>query len=97
MTSTISEVELFDQKITEALPPISVTVHLDDVDVSRGDMIARPKNVTGRAVVKDIQYRLTSTVRTATGTPRSSVSTRSAASSCSASRTRRTGSPARSS
>ncbi len=45
MTSTISRVELFDQEITEAFPPMSVTVHLeDDVDVSRGDMIARPKN-----------------------------------------------------
>src|ERR671910_206813 len=91
MTSTISKVELFDQEISEAFPPMSVTIHLeDDVDVSRGDMIARPKNApkpsqdidamvcwmtneplrprqklsikhttrTGRAMVKDIQYRL---------------------------------------
>jgi bifunctional enzyme CysN/CysC/sulfate adenylyltransferase subunit 1 len=91
MTSTISKVELFDQEISEAFPPMSVTIHLeDDVDVSRGDMIARPHNApkpsqdidamicwmttqplqprqklaikhttrTGRALVKDIQYRL---------------------------------------
>ncbi|WP_246371524.1 elongation factor 1-alpha C-terminal domain-related protein [Nocardioides pelophilus] len=91
MTSRISKIDLFDKEITEAFPPMSVTVHLeDDVDVSRGDMIARVKNApeprqdidamvcwmtttplkprqklaikhttrTGRALVKDIQYRL---------------------------------------
>jgi sulfate adenylyltransferase large subunit len=91
MTSTISKIDLFDEEITEAFPPMSVTVHLeDDVDVSRGDMIARVKNApkpsqdidamvcwmtnaplrprqklaikhttrSGRAMVKDIQYRL---------------------------------------
>ncbi|HVK28020.1 MAG TPA: GTP-binding protein [Nocardioides sp.] len=91
MTSRIAKIDLFDQEITEAFPPMSVTVHLeDDVDVSRGDMIARVKNAptpsqdidamvcwmtttplqprqklaikhttrTGRALVKDIQYRL---------------------------------------
>ena len=91
MTSKISRIDLFDKEIAEAFPPMSVTVHLeDDVDVSRGDMIARVKNAptptqdvdamicwmtnaplqprqklaikhttrTGRALVKDIQYRL---------------------------------------
>ncbi|HWJ09036.1 MAG TPA: GTP-binding protein, partial [Nocardioides sp.] len=91
MTSRIAKIDLFDQDIPEAFPPMSVTVHLeDDVDVSRGDMIARVKNAptpsqdidamvcwmtnaplqprqklaikhttrTGRALVKDIQYRL---------------------------------------
>jgi len=91
MTSTISRIDLFDKEISEAFPPMSVTVHLDDdVDVSRGDMIARVNNApkpsqdidamvcwmtteplrprqklaikhttrTGRALVKDIQYRL---------------------------------------
>lgn len=91
MTSKISKIDLFDKEITEAFPPMSVTVHLeDDVDVSRGDMIARVKNAptpsqdidamicwmtnaplqprqklaikhttrTGRALVKDVQYRL---------------------------------------
>jgi bifunctional enzyme CysN/CysC/sulfate adenylyltransferase subunit 1 len=91
MTSTIEGIDLFDQEVDEAFPPMSVTVRLaDDVDVSRGDMIARVKNAptpsqdidamvcwmtneplrkgqklaikhttrTGRALVKDIQYRL---------------------------------------
>ena len=45
MTSTISKIDLFDCEIPEAFPPMSVTVSLtDDVDVSRGDMIARVKN-----------------------------------------------------
>ena len=45
MTSTISKIDLFDKEIAEAFPPMSVTVSLaDDVDVSRGDMIARIKN-----------------------------------------------------
>ena len=45
MTSTIEGIDLFDQEIAEAYPPMSVTVRLaDDVDVSRGDMIARVKN-----------------------------------------------------
>ena len=91
MTSKIAGIDLFDKEIDEAFPPMSVTVRLeDDVDVSRGDMICRPKNSpqpsqdidamicwmtndpmkirqklaikhttrTGRALVKDIQYRL---------------------------------------
>ncbi len=45
MTSKIAGIDLFDQEIPEAFPPMSVTVRLeDDVDVSRGDMIARIKN-----------------------------------------------------
>ena len=45
MTSTIQGIDLFDREIDEAYPPMSVTVRLeDDVDVSRGDMIARINN-----------------------------------------------------
>ena len=91
MTSKIAGIDLFDREIDEAFPPMSVTVRLeDDVDVSRGDMIARVKNApkpsqdidamicwmtneplrprqklaikhttrSGRALIKDIQYRL---------------------------------------
>ncbi len=91
MTSTIQGIDLFDKEVAEAFPPMSVTVRLeDDVDVSRGDMIARVNNApkpsqdidamicwmtneplrprqklaikhttrTGRAMVKDVQYRL---------------------------------------
>jgi bifunctional enzyme CysN/CysC/sulfate adenylyltransferase subunit 1 len=91
MTSTIEAIDRFDKEVDEAFPPMSVTLRLaDDVDVSRGDMIARVKNAPnpsqdidamvcwmtnaplrpraklaikhttrmGRALVKDIQYRL---------------------------------------
>jgi bifunctional enzyme CysN/CysC/sulfate adenylyltransferase subunit 1 len=91
MTSKIAAIDLFDQEVEEAFPPMSVTIRLeDDLDVSRGDMIARAKNAptptqdidamvcwmttsplqprqklaikhttrTGRALIKDIQYRL---------------------------------------
>jgi len=91
MTSKVAGIDLFDKEISEAYPPMSVTVRLeDDVDVSRGDMICRPQNApkpsqdidamvcwmvnepmrprqklaikhttrNGRALVKDIQYRL---------------------------------------
>ncbi|MEG9227725.1 sulfate adenylyltransferase subunit 1 [Aeromicrobium sp. Sec7.5] len=91
MTSRIAGIDLFDREVDQAFPPMSVTIRLeDDVDVSRGDMIARVNNApepsqdidamvswmttkplvngqklaikhttrTGRAVVKDIQYRL---------------------------------------
>ena len=91
MTSKIQGIDLFDKEVAEAFPPMSVTVRLeDDVDVSRGDMIARVNNApkpsqdidamicwmtneplrprqklaikhttrTGRAMVKDVQYRL---------------------------------------
>jgi len=91
MTSRIEGIDLFDKEIDEAFPPMSVTIRLaDDVDVSRGDMIARVNNAPkplqdidamvcwmtneplrprqklaikhttrlGRAMVKDVQYRL---------------------------------------
>jgi bifunctional enzyme CysN/CysC/sulfate adenylyltransferase subunit 1 len=91
LTSTIAGIDHFDKEVDQAFPPMSVTVRLeDDLDVSRGDMIARPANApkpsqdidamvcwmvneplrprqklaikhttrTGRALVKDIQYRL---------------------------------------
>jgi bifunctional enzyme CysN/CysC/sulfate adenylyltransferase subunit 1 len=45
MTSRIAGIDLHEQEIAEAFPPMSVTVRLeDDVDVSRGDMICRPAN-----------------------------------------------------
>jgi bifunctional enzyme CysN/CysC/sulfate adenylyltransferase subunit 1 len=44
-TSTIAGIDLFETEVTEAFPPMSVTVRLaDDLDVSRGDMICRPQN-----------------------------------------------------
>ncbi|MAO79656.1 MAG: sulfate adenylyltransferase [Nocardioides sp.] len=45
MTSRIAGIDLFDKQVEEAFPPMSVTVRLDDdIDVSRGDMIARVRN-----------------------------------------------------
>jgi sulfate adenylyltransferase large subunit len=45
LTSKIAAIDLFDKEVTEAFPPMSVTVRLeDDIDVSRGDMICRPQN-----------------------------------------------------
>ncbi len=91
MTSTIEGIDLFETEVEAAFPPMSVTIRLaDDVDVSRGDMIARVNNAPtpsqdidamicwmtneplrprqklaikhttrmGRAMVKDVQYRL---------------------------------------
>jgi bifunctional enzyme CysN/CysC len=44
-TTTIKGIELAGKQITEAFPPMSVTLLLDDdVDISRGDMICRPHN-----------------------------------------------------
>jgi bifunctional enzyme CysN/CysC len=50
-TSRIAGIDTFDGEIAEAFPPMSVTLRLeDDLDISRGDMIARPHNhpVTSR-------------------------------------------------
>jgi len=45
-TSTISKIDTEDGEVTEAFPPMSVTLLLaDDLDVSRGDMIVRENNV----------------------------------------------------
>ncbi|MGY5765381.1 sulfate adenylyltransferase subunit 1 [Brachybacterium sp. DNPG3] len=45
LTTTIAGIDLFDEEVEEAFPPMSVTVRLtDDLDVSRGDMICRPNN-----------------------------------------------------
>lgn len=45
LPSRVRAVSTADGELTEAYPPMSVTVQLDDeVDISRGDMIARPGN-----------------------------------------------------
>jgi bifunctional enzyme CysN/CysC len=44
-TSTITAIDTFDGPVEEAFAPMSVTVRLaDDLDVSRGDVLARPAN-----------------------------------------------------
>jgi len=45
LTSTISKIEQGGVALESAFAPMSVTLHLaDDLDISRGDMICRPKN-----------------------------------------------------
>ena len=44
-TTTVKSVDTFDGPVDEAFAPMSVVLRLaDDLDVSRGDMIARPNN-----------------------------------------------------
>jgi len=44
-TSTIQAIDTFEGEITEAFPPLSVTIRLrDELDISRGDMLVRPNN-----------------------------------------------------
>lgn len=45
LTSKIKKIESFDGEVDEAHPPMSTTITLeDDIDISRGDMIAKPNN-----------------------------------------------------
>jgi sulfate adenylyltransferase subunit 1 (EFTu-like GTPase family) len=45
LTTKITEIEQCGEPVESAFAPMSVTIHLqDDLDVSRGDMICRPKN-----------------------------------------------------
>ena len=43
--SKIAGIDTYDGPVDEAVPPMSVTIRLeDDIDISRGDMICRPHN-----------------------------------------------------
>jgi bifunctional enzyme CysN/CysC len=45
LESTIEAIDTYDGPVEEAFPPMSVTIRLaDDIDVSRGTMLARPGN-----------------------------------------------------
>jgi bifunctional enzyme CysN/CysC len=45
-TTTVAGVDMFGGPIEEGFPPMSVSVRLaDEIDISRGDMIARPHNL----------------------------------------------------
>jgi bifunctional enzyme CysN/CysC len=53
LTTRIATIDTFDGPVTEAFPPMSVTVRLEDeIDIARGDMICRPHNAP--AVAQDI-------------------------------------------
>jgi bifunctional enzyme CysN/CysC len=44
-SSRIAAIDTYDGPVAEAVPPMSVTIRLeDDIDISRGDMICRPRN-----------------------------------------------------
>jgi len=52
-TSRIAHIDTYDGPVAEAFPPMSVTIRLEDeIDISRGDMLARPGNQP--AVVQDV-------------------------------------------
>jgi len=78
--SRISAIETMDGPVEEAVPPLSVTMRLeDDVDVSRGDMICRANNhptptkefetmvcwLSDRPLQPSARYRIKHTTRTA--------------------------------
>src|SRR5215211_7539012 len=45
-STTVAGVDVFGGPIEEAVPPMSVAVRLaDEIDISRGDMLARPNNL----------------------------------------------------
>ncbi|MDX2286308.1 MAG: sulfate adenylyltransferase subunit CysN [Bacteroidia bacterium] len=44
-TSRVKSIDTYEGPVAEAYPPMSVTVQLEDeIDISRGDMIAKPEN-----------------------------------------------------
>jgi bifunctional enzyme CysN/CysC len=54
LTTTITGIDTMDGPVEQAFPPMSVTLRLaDEIDVSRGDMIARPNNQP--KVAQDLQ------------------------------------------
>jgi bifunctional enzyme CysN/CysC len=52
-TTTIASIDQHGEPVDEAFPPMSVAIRLtDDLDISRGDMLARPHNAP--AVTQDV-------------------------------------------
>ncbi|GAA2515185.1 sulfate adenylyltransferase subunit 1 [Rarobacter incanus] len=46
LETTVTAIDGPDGPLTEAFPPMSVTIRLEeDIDISRGDMLVRPRNV----------------------------------------------------
>jgi len=57
LETTIASIETADGPVDEAFPPMAVTVRLtDEIDISRGDMIARPNNTP--AAVQDLDAQV---------------------------------------
>lgn len=56
-TTKIAKIDSFDGELEEAIPPMSVTLLVeDDLDLSRGDMIVRPNNKP--KVAQDIEMMI---------------------------------------
>ncbi|MDW3646176.1 MAG: sulfate adenylyltransferase subunit CysN [Bacteroidia bacterium] len=56
-TSKVKSIDTYDGPVEEAFAPMSVTITLeDDIDISRGDMIAKPENQAD--VSQDIELML---------------------------------------
>lgn len=56
-TSKIRSIDTYEGPVTEAYPPMSVTITLeDDIDISRGDMIVKPNNQP--EVTQDLEVML---------------------------------------
>ena len=52
-TSRIAGIDMYEESLSEAFPPMSVSIRLEDeIDISRGDMICRPNNLP--TVTQDI-------------------------------------------
>src|SRR5713101_5250825 len=52
-STTIAAIDRYGTTLDEAVPPMSVSVRLaDDIDISRGDMLARPHNLP--AITQDV-------------------------------------------
>lgn len=57
LETTIESIETADGPVDEAFPPMAVTIRLkDEIDISRGDMLARPNNTP--AVVQDVDAQV---------------------------------------
>jgi bifunctional enzyme CysN/CysC len=78
-TTTVAAIDLYGASLAEAVPPMSVTMRLsDEIDVSRGDMLARPNNqptasqdieamvcwFSDRPMLERAQYAIKHTTRT---------------------------------
>jgi len=68
LETTIAGIDTADGPVAEAYPPMSVTVRLtDDIDISRGDMLARPNNTP--AALQDVDAQVCWMDETATLMP----------------------------
>ena len=57
LSSTIKSIDIYNETLDEAWPPMSVTFSLeDDIDISRGDMLVKPGNLP--LITQDIEVMM---------------------------------------